>query len=225
MGTWTQTVVANAAMTTSVAAAQTTVGAGNLTLASSTVTFGSGTAQRITLTSTGNISARTFTITGTGPNGAALVSTLAGPNNNTVTSIVAYASVTQIAVNGAVATNTSAGNSATAESIMYVTDYGSNPFSIGFGCIVVSGSPTYSVQHTFDDVEQQIMPFGPAGTPVTTAYNYGASTNTWFNHAVVVAQTANDDGNYAFPVTAIRLIVTVAGTVTLKLLQSGMGFR
>lgn len=216
---WSQTVVANAASTTSVAAAQTVVGAGTLTLAASPVTFGSGTAQRITLTSTGNISGVTFTITGLGPNGAALVSTLAGPNNNTVTSLVAYTSVTSIANSGSVSTNTSAGNSATAESIMFPPDVNSNPLSIGFGCIIPTGTTaTYTVQHTFDNI------YAPSA-PIGSTYNYGAATNAWFNHPVVAALTANSDGNYAFPVAAIRLIVTAAGTVTMKLRQSGGGSR
>lgn len=71
-------------------------------------------------------------------------------------------------------------------------------FNIGFGC-VVSGSATYTIQHTFDG---------------TTA----------FDHPTVAAQTANKDGNYAFPVRAIRVNVTAGtGTVTLTAIQTGYG--
>lgn len=85
-------------------------------------------------------------------------------------------------------------------------DYRAGVFGMGFG-VVVSGTITYTVQHTFDDI-----------------YNL-ALTPTWFNHAFVAAQTADLDGNYAFPVAAIRLITTAGtGTATLTALSnSGQG--
>lgn len=75
------------------------------------------------------------------------------------------------------------------------------PFSVGFG-VVLTGTATYSVEHTFDDI-------------------LGGATATWFPHTSVAAQTTNKDGNYAFPVTAIRLNVTAwtSGPVTLTVLQ------
>ena len=104
-----------AASTTSVAAAQTLGGAGNLTLASAASTgayAGTNVGSTISLTSTGNISARTFTVTGTDASGSTITEDITGPNNNTVTGSVFFSTVTQIAVDGAVGTNTSAGNGA-----------------------------------------------------------------------------------------------------------------
>lgn len=70
-----------------------------------------------------------------------------------------------------------------------------NPFNVGFG-VVVSGTVTYSVQHTFDN------------------------TN-WFDHEAVVGATDNQDGNYAYPVAGIRLNVTAGtGTATLTTIQA-----
>lgn len=85
-------------------------------------------------------------------------------------------------------------------------DYRSQVFNIGLGC-VITGTATYSVQHTFDDI------YNPAITP------------TWFTHAFIAAATTNQDGNYAFPVAALRLNVTAStGTVTLTVLStSGQG--
>ena len=60
------------------------------------------------------------------------------------------------------------------------------PMNIGFG-VVVSGSVVYTVEHTFDNV------FDSTVTPVA------------FPHPVVAAQSANKDGNYAFPVRAVRV--------------------
>ena len=72
---------------------------------------------------------------------------------------------------------------------------GADVFNVGFG-VVVSGTVTYTVQHTFDGV------------------NY-------FNHEDLVDKVDNQDGNYAFPVANIRLDVTAgAGTATLTSIQA-----
>jgi hypothetical protein len=79
-----------------------------------------------------------------------------------------------------------------------------NPFNIGIG-VVVTGTVNYTIQHTFDDI------FNSAVTPV------------WFNHPTLTAQTANADGNYAFPVRAVKVLVNSgAGTATATVIQAGM---
>jgi hypothetical protein len=82
------------------------------------------------------------------------------------------------------------------------------PFNVGFG-VVVTGTVTYNVEHTFDDI------YSPT---------FNASTANWFQHSTVTAQSTNKDSNYAFPVRAIRLNVTAntAGTATLTLIQAGL---
>lgn len=77
-----------------------------------------------------------------------------------------------------------------------------SPFNVGFG-VLVTGTVDYTVQHTFDD---------PA-----------SGFSTWFSHPTVAGETTNQDGNYAFPVTGIKLLVNSgAGTATLKLVQAGI---
>ena len=85
-------------------------------------------------------------------------------------------------------------------------DYRAQVFNVGFGC-EVTGTVTYSVQHTFDDI------YNPAITPV------------WFNHAFVNGVTTSMDGNYAFPIAAMRLNITAGtGSVTINILStSGQG--
>lgn len=105
------------ANTADVCALQTTAGAGNLLLngrlaggANGEVSFISyGYSRSISITSTGNISGRTFTITGT-QNGVTITENIAGPNNNTVYSTLIYDVITSVAVNGAVATAVSIGS-------------------------------------------------------------------------------------------------------------------
>lgn len=82
-----------------------------------------------------------------------------------------------------------------------------SPFNVGFG-VKVSGTVTFTVQHTFDDV---------------FAAGYTPASGTWFDHPTVSADSANTDGNYAFPVSAIRLNVTAgSGTATLTATQAGL---
>ena len=88
-----------------------------------------------------------------------------------------------------------------------VTDFYANPYNVGMG-VVVNGTVNYTVQHTFDDVLNASV------------------TPTWFNHPSLAAQTATADGNYAFPVRAIRIFLNSgSGTVTLTIIQSGMPGR
>lgn len=94
----------------------------------------------------------------------------------------------------------------TGSSNAIVINTNTNPCNIGFGCIITSGSPTYTVQHTFDD-------------PLAVDLN---TSGTWFPHPTVAAEVANADGNYAFPVTAVKVVVTGTGTVQLKLVQAGI---
>ena len=98
--------------TTHIAAAQTLGGAGNFTLANTTV---GNLPQTITFTSTGNIASVSMTITGPDLNGNAQTESLNGPNNNTVTSTNKFLTVTQVAADGAVSTNTSIGITGTAK--------------------------------------------------------------------------------------------------------------
>lgn len=81
------------------------------------------------------------------------------------------------------------------------------PFNVGFGVVINSGTATYTVEHTFTNV---LDPNAP--TPVA------------FPNSTVAAQTANKDGNYAFPIAALRLNVTASsgGTVSITLIQGSV---
>lgn len=216
------TVTSNAASAVSVAASQTPVGAINLTLVSSPVSFGASSAQFVTIVSGADISNRTLTITGTNVYDDVISQALTGPNNATVTSTFAFKTVTNVAISGTAAGALTMGNTAYAEGQIFVPDWNANSFSIGFGTIIITGTPTWTVQHTFDDtlVSRNFVGISGIGTSTTAAYTVSSTANTWFSHPIVSAVTANIDGNYAFPVTGIRLTLTAAGSVRLKLDQS-----
>lgn len=80
-----------------------------------------------------------------------------------------------------------------------------NPyFNIGFG-VVVSGTVTYSVQHTFNDVMRE-----------------GTAAAVWFEHDTATSASTNISGSYSYPVAALRLNKkTGTGKAIMRLLQSG----
>ena len=76
------------------------------------------------------------------------------------------------------------------------------PFNVGFGVLVTS-TITYKVQHTFD--------------------NPAIGFTNWFDHPTIVALSVNADGNYAFPVTGIRITTTSGGgSVSMNVIQAGI---
>jgi hypothetical protein len=82
-----------------------------------------------------------------------------------------------------------------------------SPFNVGFGIHPI-GTATYTVQHTFDD------PF---------AADFDPATAVWFNHPDITAESGNNDGNYAFPVRAIRLNVSLSSDqVVFWVAQAGI---
>ena len=97
-----------------------------------------------------------------------------------------------------IATKTGVGSSNVLPMDTYIS-----PFNVGFG-VKVTGTVTYSIQHTFDNVQTVASP-------------------TWFTHPTIAAKSDNQDGNYAFPVAAIKVLVTAgAGTATATVIQAGI---
>lgn len=76
-----------------------------------------------------------------------------------------------------------------------------SPFNVSIaGVIGSAGSGTFRFEHTFDDISH-----GEAATA--------------FVHTDLSAKSVNADGNYAFPVLAIRFVaVSVASAMTMKYL-------
>jgi hypothetical protein len=92
-------------------------------------------------------------------------------------------------------------------------DHYKQPFNVGVGVVLSAGATmTYTVEHTFSD------PFDPA---------FVASSVTWFPNTGLSAKIASSDGNYAYPVRAVRLTITsyTSGTATMTLIQAGMPGR
>ena len=82
-----------------------------------------------------------------------------------------------------------------------------SPANMGMA-VVVSGTITFKVQYTFDDV---------------FAKGYDPTSGNWFDHPTLVG-SASVNSNIAYPVSGIRLITTAGtGTATLTIIQAGGG--
>ncbi len=82
-----------------------------------------------------------------------------------------------------------------------------NPFTVSIG-VALDGAATFTVEHTFDDI------WAPGFVP---------GSAHWIAHPTLADQTQSTDGNYAFPVRAVRLRITAgAGTATMAVGQAGL---
>jgi hypothetical protein len=93
--------------------------------------------------------------------------------------------------------------SSVAASAWLPVDYKQDPMNLGVGCVLVSGTATYSVEYTFDDV------FDATVTPVAFALS------------TITAATTSKDGVINTPVRAIRLNVTAGASpvVSMTMIQ------
>jgi len=97
-----------------------------------------------------------------------------------------------------IATKTGVGSSNILATELYIS-----PFNVGFG-VVATGTVTYTIQHTFDNVQTVASP-------------------VWFPHPTIASKSDNQDGNYAFPVAAVKVLVTAGtGTATMTMIQAGI---
>lgn len=103
---------------------------------------------------------------------------------------------------------------ATAAGVSYsrpwVCDTFVSPFNIGFYVTLVgAGSANYTVQHTYTD---------PFAVDLTNSAN-----GTWINHEFLTSATTSDDGNYAFPIRALRVVISSAASAsaTISGIQAG----
>ena len=91
----------------------------------------------------------------------------------------------------------------TGSSNILTTDTYISPFNVGFG-VVATGTVNYTIQHTFGNPQD--------GTSLV-----------WYSHPTIASKADNQDGNYAFPVAAIKILVNSGdGTATMTLIQAGV---
>lgn len=192
-----------------VCTAQTTAGAGNLTIdgvlaTSGVATFGEQ--QRVTLYSAADLRTLTFTIYGTTKVGDSISESIAGPNAGTVTTTANFKTVTQVAVDGAVGTNVTVGNSNAMETPWIRLNHARA--MKGISVELSSGaSLTYEVQY---GVRKRIGSSDPETSVLALA------------DGTLTAKTVSAGIVANIPYPAIRLKITsfVSGTATLRVMES-----
>lgn len=153
-----------------------------------------------------NHSAKTFTITGTDADGVAQTEGIAGPNGvATVSTTKYFRTVTSVTVSATTGADTfDIGYSGVMVGPTFPLNWRQRNFQVSLG-VAITGTINYTVQHTFDQLS--------AAAP---------STATWWPHSSLVSKTASSDGNYAFPVTATRLLInsiTAGATAVFHVVQ------
>lgn len=201
-----------------------TIAAGNIALLAASQSLGVGggalvltgatldAPRRIGIQSAGNDSGMTWTITGTSRpqqnGGGLLVETIAGSNGGTAQTTQDFATVTSIVGSAATASTVTAGTTNTASGPWVVWDSFQTPFNVSLQGNVLSGTPTYEVDFTQDDV------FGlwlPSGILFPRASIFSGMAGV----------TANANAQITAPVRATRLSLTAAGSVQLTQQQTG----
>lgn len=209
------TLSVTASSSTTIAASQIGTASTALTLNGLSVTNGVATlspARRVTITSAGNDSTNTFTITGTDYYGRTQTEALAGTGTSTAVTQRDFLTVTSIIPTNNTAAAVTAGTNGTASTPPYVVDQFANPNSYGIGS-VVTGSATYTVESAFDN----LFPNWDLNANTATWY---ALSNT-FNSA-----TTSTSGIITGPFTMMRTTVTSGtGSVIVRVRQSFIAGR
>lgn len=204
--TYRKTLTVSAASTNGIATSQTPSGAADLTLVSSAVTLPNQ-GQRPQIVTLADLSNRTFTFYGTEVNtGRTMSRSMTGPNATTGIMDASFATVTRVAISGAAAGALTVGWAAQGDLGAMPTDARANPTDIGFSCVITTGTPTYTVRFTMNDVQD--------ATANPGAYK-------WFDHPIVAALTSDNTGNFGKPVVAASLYASGVCTMDFVMIQGG----
>lgn len=177
-----------------------------MTLTSSVIKF-PGISRTISLTSTLNMSAVNFTVTGT-LGGVTVSETRAGPNNNTVNTVQLFDGVTSISANLSF-TSVSAGTGALGYTDWWLYNYQATV--VGFSAQVeVAGTINYTFQSTLDDVQTDSSPYiSTVPAAAMTMNNVTASMFSPYNNVLRYVRVAIVAG-------------TTTGSLVATFLQQGI---
>ena len=161
--------------------------------------------RRVELESAADLSGINFTIVGTDEQGRSITETIVGPNAGVSSTQLDFLTVTSITPDGTSGSNVEGGTNTVGGSIPIPIDKYLTPTNIGLG-LTITGTVNVTVQHTFGDI-----------------FDDDPSTiHTWFDHPTLAGETANADGNLAFPPSAARLLTNSGdGTCVFNLIQAG----
>ena len=174
--------------------ATTGAGSGNISVGAS----GDATldvARRVIITSGGDDTGITFTITGTDPSGGTISEAVTGVNGAAASSVLSYKTVTSVLTSGAVTTTVTVGTNGVADSPwVRFDDYGAHA-EVAIQASV-TGTANFTVRQTLQDPNS-------ASDPVAD------ESIVWVDHpdSAVVAATATAQANYAYPPVFAKVVL------------------
>ena len=170
------------------------------------VDLGDGIQRSATVTSTGDLSTATFTITGINVLGQAVSTSFAGPNNTTASTGVQFAAITSVTVGTLATVAFTVGSGALGVTNWTTMDYFQTPFNVSVSCIVLATTNIVTVQDT-------------SQSPSATTF----ATTMIFTHPTLSALTTSTQGSYAYPVGYIRASFTSAtADSSVTITQAGL---
>jgi len=196
-----------------IAETQTAAGAQALTLNGALVTSGVaswGFGQKVSITSVGNDTGITFTITGTDPDGTAISQAVTGANAGVAKSTAYFKTVSSVVTSGATAGAVTVGVLSADGGISRSLRVNGQQSDFKLGLFyIMSGASTATVEHTPDQPENSY------------AVSYSVSAD-WIATDGLTAVTANAESNIFYKVNAVRLKLTAytSGTAKLTVTQS-----
>lgn len=193
-----------------ICASQTPAGAGNLTIngtlaSGGTVTLASGNyiPQRIRITSAGNDSGRTFTLTGKDRFGNTQSESITGANAGSANCTKNYSVITSISVDAATAGALTVDTLGTAETGWVQTSTLTNPFNVGYQVDI--GTATFTIEGTMADLS-------------STSNHESAPSFT-----VEASGSSDVSGVITKPTSGLRTKITAftSGDIVFYMLQAG----
>lgn len=189
-----------AASANAIALSQTPGGAGALTINGALASGGVATLpqpRRVGITSAGNDSGLTFTITGADRSGMPASETLAGANVGVVQSVLDYLTVASVTTSGATAAGVTVGTTGVASTAWVRLDEWTEP-QVSVQCDAV-GTVNYTVESTLNDPNSPTDPVAPSAvvwiaTSDPLAVNATASVQTNFAYAPAYARVTLNSG-------------------------------
>lgn len=199
-----------AAVTNGIATSQSLGSAGPLTINGSLASGGVATfdvARRVGITSAGNDSGITWTITGTDRYGRLQSEVLTGATaTNTAQSVKDYLTVTSIVGSAASASTVTSGTTTVASTVPMVVDYFANPTGLA-AALVFTGVANATIEVSNDDVWPD--------------YNVNANPPVYFGAQGFTAVSSNTAGPIGGPITLLRLTVNSGtGSVSARVNQA-----
>ena len=168
-------------------------------------------ARHVTVTSTLDETARTFTFVGTDRFGNAITEVVAGLNGATASSLLNFKTVTSITVDDDTTGAVEAGWGNTFETQWIPLDRAREEFDVSLAVHTLGGSSlAFKAQTTYDDVQVK---------------GFQENDAVAFDHATMTGKTAADDDVITTPCRAVRFhfsAFTTAASATAAVTQSGL---